>query len=441
MSVIDKQHPDRYDTPKEAFSLDIENLGNFKYDMQHCIKCKGCYWVDHTYMPGVHHSVRCPSNLWKEFDSYGAFGKMRIGFKLNEGKLPWNEHLLEIIYADPLCGACDVGCKRNLDLEVGLTLEALRVKAVKDGAGPLPVHKKIISDIKNTGNCFGGKASRTEWASGVKADAKADIMYFVGCSSAYEHKEIPKAVAKVLNSAGLPFMLMNDESCCGNIPFSVGDLDTARDIAKKNIAKVKESGAKTLMTACAECYRMWKVDYPKLLNIRTEELGFEVRHFIEIADKALSDGKLKLTEKVNKRIAYQDSCNVSKNCDPWEPYNGERGWMGCIEPRLDRRRGKAGLYEQARNLIKAVPGIDFTEMPRMKENALCCGGGRGAKQAFPEMAETAARNRIEEVKFVGAGTLVSSCPWCGSNFRDTLKKDGESLDTIDIAQLLAMAVK
>lgn len=441
MSVVDKQHPDRYDTPKEPFALDIENLNNFKYDMQHCIKCKGCYWVDHTYMPGMQHSVRCPSNLWKEFDSYGAFGKMRIGLKLNEGKMEWTDHLLEIIYADPMCGACDVGCKRNLDLEVGLTLEALRVKAVKDGAGPLPVHKKIISDIKSTGNCFGGKTARTEWMdAGVKPAAKADTMFFVGCSSAYTNKDIPKAVAKVLQAADVPFMLMKDESCCGNIPFSVGDLDTARDIANKNIAKVKESGAKVLMTACAECYRMWKVDYPKLLNIRTDELGFEVKHFIEVADKALADGKLKLTKPVNKRIAYQDSCNVSKTCDPWEPYKGERGWMGCIEPRLDRRRGKSGLYAQARNLINAVPGIDFTEMPRKNENALCCGGGRGAKQAFPEMSETAARNRIEEVKFVGAGTLVSSCPWCKSNFTDTAKKDGETLDTIDIAQLLAMAI-
>mgnify|MGYP000637578261 FL=1 len=76
MSVIDKKYPERFDTPKEKFALNIEDLSNFTYDMQHCIKCKGCYWVDHTYMPGMKHAVRCPSNLWKEFDSYGAFGKM-----------------------------------------------------------------------------------------------------------------------------------------------------------------------------------------------------------------------------------------------------------------------------------------------------------------------------------------------------------------------------
>jgi Fe-S-cluster-containing dehydrogenase component len=110
---------DRYDTPKKKVALDVTNLNNFVYDMDHCIKCKGCYWVEHTYMPGVKFSTRCPSNTWNDFDSYGAFGKMRIGLAVNEGKLEWTDKLLEIIYADPLCGACDVGCKRNLDLEIG----------------------------------------------------------------------------------------------------------------------------------------------------------------------------------------------------------------------------------------------------------------------------------------------------------------------------------
>ncbi len=70
---------DRFDTPKTPVALDVTDLSNFAYDMSRCIKCKGCYWVEHTYMPGVRFSTRCPSNVWNDFDSYGAFGKMRIG--------------------------------------------------------------------------------------------------------------------------------------------------------------------------------------------------------------------------------------------------------------------------------------------------------------------------------------------------------------------------
>ena len=91
--------------PKKQVSLDVTQLDNFVYDMSRCIKCKGCYWVEHTYMPGIKFSTRCPSNTWNAFDSYGAFGKMRIGTAIAEGKLKWTPKLLEIIYADPLCGA------------------------------------------------------------------------------------------------------------------------------------------------------------------------------------------------------------------------------------------------------------------------------------------------------------------------------------------------
>ena len=87
----------------------------------------------------------------------------------------------------------------------------------------------------------------------VKPAEKADIMYFVGCSSSYENTEIPKAVTKVLQSAGIPYMFMKDESCCGNIVFSVGMIDEARKIAEKNVEAVRKSGARVLMTACAEC--------------------------------------------------------------------------------------------------------------------------------------------------------------------------------------------
>jgi L-lactate utilization protein LutB len=163
MSVLDMKFGDRYDTPKKPVALDVTNLDNFVYDMQHCIKCKGCYWVEHTYSPGMNFPVRCASNLWNDFDAYGAMGKMRIGLAVQSGKLEWTDKLLEILYACTLCGACDVGCKRNLDLEIELSLEALRVKAVQDGAAPLPAHKKIVENIATKDNYFGATESRTKW--------------------------------------------------------------------------------------------------------------------------------------------------------------------------------------------------------------------------------------------------------------------------------------
>jgi L-lactate utilization protein LutB len=115
-------------------------------------------------------STRCPSATRYLFDSYGAYGKMRIGLAMLEGRLEYSDELLKILYACTLCGACDVGCKRNLDLEIELTLEALRIKAVKDGEGPMPEHKKVAKNIAGTHNRFGSPhANRHKW---LPADVK-----------------------------------------------------------------------------------------------------------------------------------------------------------------------------------------------------------------------------------------------------------------------------
>jgi Fe-S oxidoreductase len=434
---------DRFDTPKTPVALDVTDLNNFKYDMSRCIKCKGCYWVEHTYMPGVKFSTRCPSNVWNDFDSYGAFGKMRIGSAMLEKGMEWSPKLLEIIYADPLCGACDVGCKRNLDLEIELSLEAMRIKAVKEGAGPMPAHKRIAGNIAKEHNQFGAPhANRKKWVTkDLKIAQKADVLYFVGCSASYRSPEIARSTAKIFNATGTPFMLMPDEWCCGNTLYSVGMIDEARELAKRNIDMVKGTGAKKLVTACAEGYRMWKVDYPKMLNIATKDLGFEILHLLEFADESLRNGSLKMTKPVEGRMTYHDSCGVSRLSDPWTPWSGTRGWMGTVEPRLQRRRGRTGLYAQPRNILKAIPGVDYTEMIRVRENSFCCAAGRGTKEAFPDLANSSAKHRLEEVREVGAEVLVSSCPWCKENFGPAVKENGDSIKVMDIAEVIAASLQ
>ena len=433
----------RYYKPKTDFKLDITEIDNFVYDMSRCIKCKGCSWVEHTYMPGAKFMTRCPSATYYEFDAYGAYGKMRIGHAMAEGLLGWNDKALEVLYACTLCGACDVGCKRNLDLEIELTLESLRVKAVKDGVGPMPAHKKIAANITQRHNMYGAShEKRLDWLlPDITPAKKADLLYFVGCAASYVNKEIAQSTAKILKAAGDTFMLMPDEWCCGNRMFSVGLVDEARVLALRNVDEVRKTGARKLVTSCAEGYRMWKVDYPKLLNIATDDLGFEVVHLVEYADEKVREGALKLKKPVETRLTYHDSCSLGRLSEPWAPYEGKRGWMGCVEPRLQRRRGSGGIYAQPRNILKAIPGVDLVEMPRTRENTFCCGAGRGTQEAYPQFATWAAAHRLEEVKEIGAETLVSSCPGCKNIFSQAVKASGNDVQVMDISELICASLE
>jgi len=99
------------------------------------------------------------------------------------------------------------------------------------------------------------------------------------------------------------------------------------------------------------------------------------------------------------------------------------------------------LYAESRNILNAIPGAKFVEMPRKRENAFCCGAGRGTKEAFPELASFSAKHRLEEVREVSAEVLVVACPWCKSNFAQAVKENGDSMKVMDISELILASVE
>ena len=148
-----------------------------------------------------------------------------------------------------------------------------------------------------------------------------------------------------------------------------------------------------------------------------------------------------MKKSFDMRMTYHDACSLSRLSEPWIPWKGKRGWMGCVEPRLKRRRGTNGIYFQPREILQAIPGVTLVEMPRMRENAYCCGAGRGTKEAFPEFARFSANHRLEEVKEVGAKTLVTACPWCKNNFAEAVKANGDDVQVLDISEVICASIE
>ena len=140
---------------------------------------------------------------------------------------------------------------------------------------------------------------------------------------------------------------------------------------------VKATGAKKLVTACAEGYRMWKVDYPKLLDIATADLGFEVIHLLEYADEALKKGSLKLTKPVEAGSPITIRA-ASAGCAIPGPRGRARGagwaWLSRGSRDVAARRG---LYAQPRNILNAIPGVDVhRDDPDQRELLLLRGRSR-----------------------------------------------------------------
>ncbi|MDY7034700.1 MAG: (Fe-S)-binding protein [Thermodesulfobacteriota bacterium] len=430
-----------------TFKLDLD-LRNYLWEVKTCTGCAMCKYGDWTYVPSAEEydfSWICPEWEWGVMDHYGTTGRVKTVGSLLMGDLPVDYPTIkEVAYRCHLCGGCEVSCKRNLDLEILMMHEALLVHLVNAGVGPMPQHKVLAEKIKRTGNYFGEDAKdRMTWAKeGVNVSQKADLLYFVGCYAAYKYPLIARSVTKILDAAQVPFMLMEEQSCCGYKLFSTGLLSDVRAAAKNTITKINDLGVSQVVTECADCYRMLKVEYPKVLEMNTRDLGFEVLHIAEYADRLIKDGAIKPRNEFPEKVAYHDPCSLGRLSEPWITWEGIRDaedW-GKLKPRREFRRGTAGCYKPPRDILRAIPGTELIEMRRHHHNAVCSGSCGGVREAFPKQQSFVTDVRVREANYVGAETIVTANPRTFEVFDESLtrmKKGGMSKNIAEVKERFA----
>lgn len=416
-------------------------LEEYKYDISQCMRCTNCKWMDHVYIKDWRFARICPSVEKYVFDAYACHGKLYIALALIDGKLDFTSRTVDILYKCTLCGACDVMCKRCMDMEPLLVLEALRMRCVEKGRG-LPEHMSIVELVEKTGNIYGEMHdNRLKWMSNsMKYSEKADVLYFVGCAPSYRHVEIAKATARILNAAGVNFVVSPKERCCGNILYGTGYIAHVKKLAEHNLKMIRDSGASKVVTSCAACYKTLKVDYPKLLRKSTTDLDFEVLHITEFINNLIKSGDLKLCNRLYMKVTYHDPCQLGRLSEPWFHWDGKRGKYGALDPPKKFRRGTFGIYEPPRDILRNIEGIEFEEMKRIKENSWCCGAGGGVKQAFPDFALWTAKERIKEVKTTGAEAIITACPFCKENLIDAIKSEKADIKVFDIVEIILKAL-
>ena len=358
------------------------------------------------------------------------------------GRIKPSEDLRDIVYKCTECGNCAIACKFLGNLEPLEIIMRLREKLVKVGCGPMPKQKEYIQSVKQFNNPYKEPhINRADWLpEDIRIDKNAKVLYYIGCTSSYRKKEMAIAAARILNKAGIPFNILQDEEyCCGSPVLRTGELDTFKQLLNRNLDVIESKGIETIVFSCAGCYDTFKVDYPLYRNY-----NFEVLHTVEFFDKLLEDGKLRLTEKIPIKVTYHDPCHLGRNAERYEEWEGDEvqilPLISMDIPPKPKRTGKRGVYDSPRNILKKIPGLKLVEMERIREYAYCCGAGGGVKSAFPEMALNTAKIRIEEAEDTGAEVIVSACPFCSTNLQDGINSRGSNLKYYDISELLLMAM-
>jgi len=421
-------------------------LEDFESIMTRCVRCSLCKFPPLEQVKSERFANVCPSIAKHNFHTYSGGGKLITGLALLHDRLEYTDEMTEIIYRCQMCGACDVSCKYNRDMEILEPHYELRARLVNDGQ-LLPAHMMIIEGLRKEDNMLQRlKSDRGNWAEGLDlkdiTKETAEVVYHAGCRLSFDEglQKVTRGAVSLLRQAGIDVGIAGtEETCCGGRAYELGYQGELIKYAEHNIDTWRAAGAKTVVTSCADCYCAFKVLYDKI----GLKHNVQVLHITEYLDRLIQEGRLRLTREIPMTVTYHDPCHLGRKAEPTIRWQGmERKAYGQLilhDPIEILSRGTYGVYEAPRNVLKRIPGLRLVEMERTKEYAWCCGAGGGIKDAYPDFAIWTALERIEEAKAAGASMLVTACPWCERNFNDALSENGGNIKVCDIVELVQQA--
>ncbi|MBA7583997.1 putative iron-sulfur-binding oxidoreductase FadF [subsurface metagenome] len=204
-------------------------------------------------------------------------------------------------------------------------------------------------------------------------------------------------------------ILGSKEKCCGESVRKAGNEDLFKRLAKENIKTFIDNGVKKILVSSPHCYHTFKNEYTEF------KANFEVVHISQYLLELINEGRLKLTKEYKKKVSYHDPCYLGRH---------------------------NGIYDEPREVLKKVPGLELVEMADSRENALCCGGGGGRIWMETKKGERLSDIRLEQAIEVGAEVLVTSCPYCIINFKDSqlTLEDSKVIEIKDITEIIREAI-
>ena len=322
----------------------------------------------------------------------------------------------ETIWQCISCYMCVERC--NYYVKFPEFIHGLRAEALAEGAQLQCTHGGALQAFQHMMAREDLLQDRLSWLpQDIELSEQSDTIFFVGCAPYFDIvfsdlevntlKGVEGAL-RLLNRAQIPFNILANERCCGRDLLLQGDREGFLALVKANMQEFARYGVKKIVTNCPECHYTLKVDYPNVLGGDT---GIQVMHLTEVIAPLVQSGELSLGE-LEKRATYHDPCTLGR----------------CSR-----------IFDEPRQILRAVTGLDVVEMEQSREKALCCG-------ASPWVYCGAVNRQIQDQRLTqatatGADILVTTCPKCQIHLRCAQKSRDGKIPQVEIQDLAFLAAR
>ncbi|MFW9929810.1 MAG: (Fe-S)-binding protein [Candidatus Thorarchaeota archaeon] len=322
------------------------------------------------------------------------------------------------------CYQCSSKCPREIKLTEVL-LPLVKESVLEDLEDVPEELQKTFENANRYGNPLGeSPRKRSDWVNNSTTPIKilsehpepVDVLWWVESYNSYHPRNITTtlATAKILNALKVNFGIIgNDEWWAADCVRLAGEKGLFEENAEKNITTLKKYSYNSIVCSDPHSFDALKHQYP------CYGLTKQVNNIIPFLYSKIKQIKPLLRTEINAKVTYHDPCVLGRH---------------------------NGYFEEPRELLNAIPGINLVEMAHNRKNSLCCGGGGGGmwldtyyKQ---KGLERLSDRRVKEAIATGAEILAVACPYEISRFEDSIKLLGveDKLVVKDIIDLLAEAM-
>ncbi|GAB2978178.1 (Fe-S)-binding protein [Amycolatopsis acidiphila] len=335
----------------------------------------------------------------------------------------------DVLWSCTTCGACVEQCPVDIE-HVDHIVDMRRYQVMIESNFPTELNG-MFKNLENKGNPWGQNAKdRLAWAEDLDFEVPVfegelgdtEYLFWVGCAGAFEDraKKTTRAVAELLNIAGVKYTVLGpEESCSGDPARRAGNEFLFQMLAQQNVEVLnsvfedRDPLERKIVVTCAHCFNTLANEYPQLGG------QYEVVHHTQLLNRLVREKRLVPVAPIADDVTYHDPC-----------------YLG--------RHNK--IYEAPRELVGAS-GAQFREMPRHGDRSMCCGAGGARMWMEEKIGKRINLDRVDEALGTAPSKIATGCPFCrvmltdGVTARQNDGLAGEKVEVVDVSQLLLEAVK